>query len=141
MDLLLANRKDKFPIVGEVKVTTDKDPFFALVQSLMYAVELTTESQRGRLTSAYGSRLSFPDKGPFADIYLILVSYPRDDDRSELLRLTSQLAESLLAPESFTSGIVRRIVCIETDDAEKDEVAFGVRFAFQDGKAIEPEKS
>lgn len=133
MDLLLANHVDQFPIVGEVKVATDKDPFFALVQALMYAVELTTESQRIRLNSAYGNQLRFPNAGPFVDLYLVLVSYPTDDTRKKLLKLTSQLGESLLVSGLSTSELVRRIVCIETDSVDVDELAFDVHFAHQVG--------
>lgn len=129
MDLLLANRSDRFPIVGEVKVATDKDPFFALIQALMYSVEMTTDSQRTRLESVYGERLRFPASGPFVDLYLVLVGYPKDATRSKLLEATDRLGRKLLVPKSSVARLVRRIVCIETPSVEDDEVFFDVRFA------------
>jgi hypothetical protein len=42
LDWLLANAQDRLPIIAEVKVRNDKNPFSALVQLLMYAAELVT---------------------------------------------------------------------------------------------------
>ena len=56
MDLLLKSR-DRIPVVGEAKVSTDtgddKDPFFALVQALALAAQVVTPKQLARLALHY----------------------------------------------------------------------------------------
>lgn len=135
VDLLLAQRPDKFPIVGEVKVESDKDPFFALIQALTYAVELTTQPQRQRLNFAYGNQLKIHSDGPFIDIYVVLVAYPKSKDRMECLRLTNELSQTLLKPSSPVAGLVRRIVCIETPPIAGN-IRFSVNFAYDSNGPI-----
>ena len=48
MDLLLKSETG-LPVVGEVKVYDDKTAFFALIQAMTYAVELSTPNQLKRL--------------------------------------------------------------------------------------------
>lgn len=112
IDLLLKNSLDGFPIVGEIKAATDKNPFFALIQGLMYAVELVTESQRSRLTSSYTGHFSCTATGPWIDIYLILIDYPSDNMSRLFLDLTSAISSELLNLPLFTPGIVRRLVAL-----------------------------
>lgn len=75
LDLLLANRDDQLPIVGEVKADTDRNPFLGLIQSLTYAVELSTVPQRDRLARHYPGRFTLIESGPWVDIYLFLLRY------------------------------------------------------------------
>ena len=49
MDLLLKSTDGDFPVVGEVKVRDDKNAFYALVQAMTYAVELSTPNQLRRV--------------------------------------------------------------------------------------------
>lgn len=110
LDLLLANRDDQLPIVGEVKADTDRNPFLGLIQSLTYAVELSTVPQRDRLARHYPGRFTLLDSGPWVDIYLFLLRYPADDDSQRFLTLTDQIAEQIVSADSPVASIVRRIV-------------------------------
>lgn len=120
-DVLLANRADRTPIVGEVKITqpgtnqTDKNPFAALIQVLAAAAHLATATQYERL------RLHFPDAGfaapsndgPRLDIYLIAVAH---DDRithmADLLTMTRQISEALVADKAV-ARLLRRIAFLD----------------------------
>jgi hypothetical protein len=110
LDLLLANRDDQLPIVGEVKADTDRNPFLGLIQSLTYAVELSTVPQRDRLARHYPGRFTLIESGPWVDIYLFLLRYPTDDDSQRFLTLTDQIAEQIVSADSPVASIVRRIV-------------------------------
>lgn len=110
LDLLLANRDDQLPIVGEVKADTDRNPFLGLIQSLTYAVELSTVPQRDRLARHYPGRFTLIESGPWVDIYLFLLRYPADDDSQHFLTLTDQIAERIVSADSPVATIVRRIV-------------------------------
>jgi hypothetical protein len=113
MDILLSNKRDQTPIVGETKADTDVNPFLGLIQSLMYAVELSTPSQRIRLCQFYNERFaaSSPDQG--IDIYLFLLRYAQDARSQEFLSLTNQLSAKLIEMKNMKT-MVRRIVALES---------------------------
>lgn len=114
LDLLLSNHIDQTPIIGEIKAETDVNPFLGLIQSLMYAVELSTPTQRERLNSSYPGRFAKSATGAGIDIHLILLRYPQEKVSLEFLSLTSQLSASLMADKNPVSGVIRRIVALET---------------------------
>lgn len=114
IDLLLSNNIDQTPIIGEIKADTDVNPFLGLIQSLMYAVELSTPTQRERLNSSYPGRFAKNATGAGIDIYLILLRYPQDYLSLEFLSLANQLSASLMADKNPVSGVIRRIVGLET---------------------------
>lgn len=138
IDLLMANRSDRLPIVAEVKVETDTDPFFGLIQALLYTVEMTSPSQMARIARFYGNHFTIPEDGPLVDVYLMLVTYPDDEKHAESLQLTDQLAGFLLTDGTPVARLVRRLVCLETSSVDKGTVAFTVRFAHQVGGTIIP---
>src|SRR5262249_49078525 len=74
VDLLLANRQDRTPVLAEVKRGRDKDPFSGLVQLLAYIAHLATPSQYGRLRSQLPAG-RFPDREPRLDGYLLLYDF------------------------------------------------------------------
>ncbi|GAB4150512.1 MAG: hypothetical protein Tsb009_25360 [Planctomycetaceae bacterium] len=111
MDLLLSHQQDRLPIVGEIKAGADATLFLALVQSLTYAVELVTPSQRRRLIAAYPGRFQFQEAASLVDIYLIQVNPPKDDWASKFMAAVDALAATMLT-QPFTSQIVRRIACL-----------------------------
>lgn len=53
LDLLLVNAYDRLPVLGEVKLGADKDPFAALVQVLACTALLAGPGQRERLRRGY----------------------------------------------------------------------------------------
>jgi hypothetical protein len=98
IDVLLLSQDGVVPIVGEIKVATDKNPFFALVQALTYASELATLSQFQRLkhwlSQGYGLEIGPADSMPLLDIYIILANYPGDrDPYKNILDVTRRLSE------------------------------------------------
>lgn len=112
LDLLLASADGRLPIVAEVKVAMDKDPFFALVQALTLSAQLATPSQFERLRRCYGQRLATASQ---LDIYLLLANTPAAathwfDLREAADRLSRRLIET---PEITRS--VRRIAALDLD--------------------------
>ena len=119
LDWLLANQQDRRPIIAEVKVSNDMNPFYALVQMLMYAAELVTRDQARRLLRHY-ELLRIPELDgpgdedlPSVDLYLVLCNYNwRNQVRSELFEVTERLCERLMEQPAITSHI-RRIACLD----------------------------
>ena len=92
IDLLLRSSATGFPTVGEVKVKDDKNAFFALVQAMTYAVELSTPNQLVRLKKHFGDHfgnLNF-DEGK-VEIVLLMVNPVKDDSREPILKLIKHL--------------------------------------------------
>lgn len=127
-DILLVS-DDKRPIVGEIKAERDTTLLLALIQAITYAVELSTPNQRARLSTSYPGRFDIPEIGPYLDIYLLQINPPKDQTATNFLETVSLLAENLLS-EKFVPTIVRKIVCLTTDDLPKGQpIPFAVQFA------------
>jgi hypothetical protein len=131
VDVLLVNAVDQTPILGEIKAEHDTTLLLALIQSLTYAIELATPSQRDRLSRTYPERFRFRESGPFIDIYILQVRPSKDEWTSKFLELVDPLAAKLLQLE-FVPRIVRRIACLETAFADYQQVpSFEVRFVHE----------
>jgi hypothetical protein len=92
IDILLRSSATGFPTVGEVKVKKDKNAFFALVQAMTYAVELSTPNQLVRLKKHFGDdfgNLNL-DEGK-VEIALLMVNPVKDDSREPILELIKKL--------------------------------------------------
>jgi hypothetical protein len=129
LDLLLASA-DGLPIVAELKIDTDKPAYFALIQALMYAAELSSPSQRARLAAIYPEvQFTMPADGPFLDVYLIAFKPPSTGVfRQRSFEATEQLSSKLVEDPRATS-VIRRIAYIEA--VPGDEGLFFVkRFLF-----------
>jgi hypothetical protein len=113
LDLLLANRHDGTPIIGEVKVAQDKDPFFALIQALTHAAYLSTPSQLKRLARVYSKKKI--KVGKKLDVYLLLAQAPAAATYwFELREAARRLAARLIDQKAMTDG-VRRIAAVDLD--------------------------
>jgi hypothetical protein len=113
LDLLLANRDDRVPIVAEVKVAMDKDPFFALIQGLTLAAHLATGSQLARLRKAYpGSRLARTRQ---LDVYLLLAEAPASGTYWFDLREVADELSACLVERPELGRHVRRIAAVDLD--------------------------
>ncbi|MBS0205537.1 MAG: hypothetical protein JSS49_21750 [Planctomycetes bacterium] len=132
MDLLLSNFQDRTPIVGEIKADTDVNPFFGLIQSLMYAIELSTPSQLTRLQKAFPGRFAESQLGPGVDICLILLRYPTDQISQEFLALTSSMSSFLMAQDCPVSNVVRRIVAVQNPMSSTSLSEFTIAFGHGD---------
>lgn len=138
LDWLLANAHDRLPIIAEVKVGSDKDPFYALIQLLMYAAELVTVSQLARLQRHYPQRFTLPvmtgretgSSDPVLDLYIVLSNYnPRSGVRQEILETTNQLCQRLVA-ESGISRYIRRIACLDVVLDKEKQLRFTKVFSY-----------
>ena len=131
LDLLLVS-KDGLPIIGELKIREDRATYFALIQSLMYAVELSSSSQRARLVKYYeDTGFTWPDREPFGDIYIIAFEPPKpaqDTNRGRSFEATRRLAETLVEQPQF-KALIRRVVYLEAS-AAPDGFVFEPRFRF-----------
>jgi hypothetical protein len=125
VDLLLASgpRGARRPVVAEVKIAADKDPYAALVQALAGVAHLTAAAAvhalSEPLTSAY-ERLravhpaaDFPAERPPIDAYVLCVDPDwRRAHMAAALEAVKEIAWGISA-DSRCAGIVRRAVVLE----------------------------
>lgn len=131
LDLLLANKHDRLPIVAEVKVAMDKDPFFALIQALTLAAQLVTPQQLDRLRSGrnYGTK-RLADRGQ-VDVYLLLATAPAAATYWFELREAARRLSSRLIEEVPVARSVRRIAALDLD-LVNNRLRISKRFSFPD---------
>jgi hypothetical protein len=125
IDLLLANVHSGRPIVGELKISSDKDPYTGLIQALAAAAQMTPRGQRARLLEhsereGLSHRLPSPlagvDEEQLIDVYVLLAEFPeRGRDRFQQLELAADLARELEGG-SMPDGLGRiRILTLTKD--------------------------
>lgn len=122
-DLLLANREDRTPAIGEIKVTkqgadqTDKDHYAALIQALAGAAHLATPAQYARLQRwlPYSFRTPEDSRYPRLDVYIISVAFSDEiTDMEAILDATRRLSERLLRND-LVKRHLRRIVAVDLE--------------------------
>lgn len=108
VDLILANASSGRPIVGELKIGSDKDPFTGLVQALASAAQLCSSAQRERLRQLpQGSHLATETAEPLVDIYVLLANFPSTGrHRFEQLQVAVEIARNLES-KSLCEGLGR----------------------------------
>lgn len=114
LDVLLANALDSRLIIGEVKIRSDKNPFYAVVQSLMYAAELVTENQLKRVEKSWPNEFAIPQGSDraVADVYILLSQYNlRSPIRRKILENTQTLCRELCQQPSVAKYL-HRITCL-----------------------------
>lgn len=130
LDWLLANTRDRLPIIAEVKVGSDKDPFYALIQLLMYAAELVTGPQLARLQRHYPNCFNIPKSGPVMDLYIVVCKVnPRSQERADILAMTDELIRKLVAWEGI-SDYIRRIACLDVRLGDNRNLHFTRLFSY-----------
>jgi hypothetical protein len=117
LDVLLADSADRTPIVGELKLPGDMDPFFALVQALACAAHLATRPQYERMRR-HLTRGKFPDltAAPRLDVWVLFLEAPahrpgqspKGRYMANLQSAAEALAPLLLAQDAIQHS-VRRI--------------------------------
>jgi hypothetical protein len=128
LDLLLAS-DDGLPIACELKIRDDTPTYPALIQALMYAIELSSESQRARLDEHYPATFKWPVDGPFIDVYLIAFEPPeRGRFRSRFHEATKTISAKLVE-DARCSSVIRRIAYLEAT-VEVNQLAVRKGFAF-----------
>jgi hypothetical protein len=111
LDVLLADALDNTPIIGELKLPGDMDPFFALIQALACAAHLATPNQYERM------RRHLPDAGfpdpvtlPRLDVWILsvdAVERPRGRYMADLQAAAEAIAPPLLAQPEISRSIRR----------------------------------
>lgn len=116
VDLVLANVATGRPIIGELKIASDKDPFTGLVQALAGAAQLVSAHQRGRLMTLDRQLASIADE-PLVDVYVLLGNFPRSGrDRFKQLERAVELAAQLEADAALAGHLGRvRILALQRD--------------------------
>ena len=107
VDLVLAHVPSGRPIVGELKIADDKDPYTGLVQAMAGASQLVSRSQRERLNRHVGPLASADDE-PLVDVYVLLGAYPKTGrDRFRQLEWAAKLASQLEGQPQISEHIGR----------------------------------
>lgn len=129
LDLLLTNARNGTPIIGEVKIAADKDPFFALVQGLACAAYLLPPNQLARIGHHDKGKRSDPTPGR-VDIYVVLArtdarerSRPWTALRNHAERLSGKLI-------SLLPSNLRTIAGLDLAETE-GKLVVTKRFAYQ----------
>lgn len=123
-DLLLVSSKDRRPIVGEVKIGTDKDPFTGLIQGLACATQLATPNQLDRLHETY-SDAEWSEDG-LVYVYVILASVakkvtPRARYWWKLMSASDAIAKKLMQEPEVRRSLAG-IACLEILEVRKPQV-------------------
>jgi hypothetical protein len=116
LDLLLVGDGGR-PIVGELKIGGDSLAPLALVQALMYAAELSSQSQLKRLAKHYPEATPpfiAEVEGPRLDILVISFEAVEGTNRKRGLELAVRLRDLLMADgEGRVSKVIGRIEFVD----------------------------
>jgi len=113
IDLLLRNKENGRPIVGEIKASTESVGItFALIQASKYAVELATDNQWERLCKYYDK---YNDKkfndGTHPGIEILIVSEVGSQLAESDITIAQQLSEDLLDDNEVAKRLKRVTLC------------------------------
>lgn len=117
LDVLLVDAADQTPIVGELKLPGDMDPFFALFQALACAAHLSTTYQYERMRRHF-PQAAFPERTspPNISIWILFAdSSTRQQSRKGTKMRQLEAAADLLAPRLLAQDCIRtlrRIVAV-----------------------------
>lgn len=138
LDLLLADSADRTPVVGELKLPGDMDPFFALIQALACAAHLSTRPQYERMRQ-HLKHGDFPQltAAPRLDVWVLFVDPPgyqpgqpqKGRYMADLSRAAETLAPRFLAQDAI-GGSVRRIAGVRMKLDRSGTVASEVHWAW-----------
>ncbi|MFZ1058099.1 MAG: hypothetical protein WAP47_02785 [Candidatus Rokuibacteriota bacterium] len=102
------------PILGEIKVGSDKDAYYAFVQLLTYLSELSSTAQFTRANRfLFKGRLVYPVR---FDLHILLWDYnDKGKDKRQIIESTRRLAEAFktkLTDAGGASCTLRRVLCL-----------------------------
>jgi hypothetical protein len=121
IDLLLRDGNG-LPIVGELKVARDSPTYPALIQALMYAAELSSESQLRRLAQNYD--LVVPDAQPAIIVYLIAHGAPESGTyRGASFEATRVIVEKLMS-DRRVADVIRHFAYLESSTDADGRLVF-----------------
>lgn len=116
VDLLLASSGDPHPIIGELKIRADKDPFTGLVQMLSCAALFSTRNQYRRLCDFMPAGEFMMRDEPLLDGYILLYKFLEVEQGQlrELGKRAELLSESLMQSNPIRERL-RRVACLDLD--------------------------
>ncbi len=105
LDFIGLNSTDRLPILGEVKIDSDKNVFYALIQLLTYLSEICTANQIKRINNSnlFGKNVEF-NLNPKFYLYILLTELKGEHKR--IFLETTKLAENLKKEISEIQDIV-----------------------------------
>lgn len=134
-----ADPADRTPILGEVKVRRDKEPFAALVQLLAYIAHLSTPSQYARLRTHLPAA-GYPEADPPRfDGYLLLYEFGQSPNTwlDPLMEQSTLVSQGLMANPDVRRHI-RRLVCLDVQLTAQDAVTATTRWRHDATAETEP---
>lgn len=110
-DLLLQNASDRRPVIAEVKIGTDKDPFVGLIQGLACASQLATDTQMARL-HRWSDEVQWADDH-LVHVYVVLAGLPkRSTYWPDLFDCAAELVDALISDRAVQKSLAG-IACLE----------------------------
>ncbi len=118
IDFIGFNCKNSLPILGEIKVGSDQNTFYALIQLLTYLSELSTINQIKRINKykLFENIHDLPYETSFY-LYILLVFDQLGDKKEELLNGTQDLAGKL---EQSNIQEIKKIVFLKMHPKTKE---------------------
>ncbi|MCE5303816.1 MAG: hypothetical protein LLF97_12015 [Planctomycetaceae bacterium] len=110
------------PILGEIKVESDGNPFYAFVQLLTYLSEMATINQvkRANKYKLFGESIG---ESPAFDLHMMLVDFNDRGEKGGMVKSTQELAREFKKrlQEDFPkiAGVLGRIFCLTACSKEK----------------------
>ncbi|MFM7115348.1 MAG: hypothetical protein ACKO0N_01815 [Planctomycetota bacterium] len=105
------------PVLGEIKRSGDKNPFYAFVQLLTYLSEMATPNQVRRATKYEEFGIPLKDSQPF-DLHILLTDVNKRSATLGLIEPTRQLAELFRGRLGKQHGkLLGKTLCLEMDSA------------------------
>jgi hypothetical protein len=126
VDQLLANADDRTPILAEVKIKRDKDPFFALIQVLAAAAYLAPSAQLDR-TRQHDRFDRLDTSDGRVDAYLLIAPPPTSEPWFALRDRAAEIAEAA-APAIGTW--VRTIAALDLSSSSASNPPLTIRELF-----------
>ena len=121
-DLVLRALADDYPVISEVKLNRDKEPFSGLVQLLAYIAHLATPTQYNRLRRYVPGGHYPPADRPVFDGYVLLYRFGESPATylDGLLEQAMRSSAALMSEPTVTRHI-RRLACVDVVfDADAD---------------------
>jgi hypothetical protein len=106
---------DGTPVLGEIKLTGDKNAFSAFIQLLTYLSEFATEKQvqRANKYKEFNAGLEYPQA---FDLHILLVDVNRRRAATALIEQTKELAASFRRSlHKDDKKVVGKILCLQMD--------------------------
>ena len=107
----------KSPILGEIKLGDDQNPFYALIQLLAYMSEMATESQVERARKYLFGEAQVIDLSPSFDLHILLADFNDRGSKGRLISATNRLVnafrEQLLVRHPSAGARLGDVLCMK----------------------------